>query len=45
MKKENLKMKGIEKQLLTEHAITSKLEVIKKHVNNTEEKEASNDKE
>lgn len=35
----------IEKQLLTEHAITSKIEEIKKHVNNIEEKEETNEKE
>lgn len=35
----------IEKQLLTEQAIASKIEEIKKHVNNIEEKEETNEKE
>lgn len=45
MEREKLEHENwIEEQLLTERAITSKLEVIKKHVNNTKEKEAPNDK-
>lgn len=46
MEQEKLEQeRKIEKLLLTERAIASKLEEIKKHVNNAEEKEVPNEKE